>query len=75
MSDTRNSRVLEGFVAYCKANPEQRFWQALRNWSGYDSIVAETPTPEGCMHLDTFCWEGRNENDKGRRTNDRRKEG
>lgn len=25
--------TLESFVKYCEENPEQRFWQALRNWS------------------------------------------
>ena len=27
-----NKETLQSFVAYCEANPEQRFWQALRNW-------------------------------------------
>ena len=30
---TRNSEKLESFVAYCQSNPNQRFWQALRNWT------------------------------------------
>ncbi len=36
---TRNSAALASFVAYCEANPEQRFWQALRNWSGHDYVA------------------------------------
>lgn len=28
----KNQKLLESFTAYCKANPEERFWQALRNW-------------------------------------------
>jgi len=32
---------LAEFVAYCKQNPEQRFWQALRNHFGYDYIYGQ----------------------------------
>jgi hypothetical protein len=27
-------------VAYCVAHPEERFWQALRNWAGMRTIQA-----------------------------------
>jgi hypothetical protein len=48
---SRNSVVLASFVAYCKAHPDERFWQALRNWCGkYNFIYA---------NIDTFYWEGR----------------
>ncbi len=33
-----NNKLLESFVAYCKKNPKQRFWQALTNWSGHNFI-------------------------------------
>lgn len=29
---TEQEQMLESFTKYCKANPEQRFFQALRNW-------------------------------------------
>ena len=29
---------LELFTKYCQENPGERFWQALRNWSGQDFI-------------------------------------
>lgn len=29
---------LESFTKYCQENPDQRFWQALRNWSKYSFI-------------------------------------
>jgi len=29
----KNKKKLEEFIAYCVAHPEQRFWQALRNWN------------------------------------------
>lgn len=28
-----NQKTLSSFVSYCEAHPEQRFWQALRNWA------------------------------------------
>lgn len=31
-------RTLEEFIKYCIANPELRFWQAIRNWSDQDFI-------------------------------------
>jgi hypothetical protein len=67
---TRNSVVLASFVRYCQEHPDERFWQALRNWSGYTLIEAITVSfrpVEGKtygeafrMEHDTFNWEGRN---------------
>lgn len=28
----KNKEKLDSFTEYCKANPEERFWQAIRNW-------------------------------------------
>ena len=54
MTLNRNKKVLNDFIKYCKANPELRFWQALRNWSGYPYIyVAKSPDDL----TDTFYWE------------------
>lgn len=59
--ETRNSKILANFVAYCQSHPHERFWQALRNWSGYHFVlVAEAdafirPT----NYKDTFNWEGK----------------
>ncbi len=39
MEETRNSKMLESFVAYCEENPQLRFWQALRNWCGWDAVM------------------------------------
>lgn len=55
---TRNSETLADFVAYCEAHPDERFWQALKNWSGYDAIAACQIKPR--VLNDTFYWEGRN---------------
>lgn len=32
-SDTKISNTLYAFVKYCLEHSDQRFWQALRNWS------------------------------------------
>jgi hypothetical protein len=37
----RNTK-LDSFVKYCRNNPELRFWQALRNWSGSNFIIKST---------------------------------
>ena len=61
---TRNGRTLFDFVCYCIQHPDERFWQALRNWSGYGFILVSTTAPyeinEGQLHdlNDTFNWEG-----------------
>jgi hypothetical protein len=63
----RNCCVLKDFVNYCEAHPDQRFWQALRNWSGFGYIFVsnEWDIYDGTTHdihdvaKDTFNWEGR----------------
>jgi DNA polymerase sigma len=51
----------EEFNKYCKEHPEERFWQALRNWSGADKIIwVETDNGENIRNTigeDTFYWE------------------
>lgn len=69
--ETRNSKVLEDFVAYCRAHPQLRFWQALLNWSGLHYIVhlgapaafVKCVDRNGNQVLveDTYYWEGKNE--------------
>lgn len=62
--ETRNSEVLASFVEYCRAHPTERFWQALRNWSGRSFILASSPNnsllpttlAQGDVD-DTFYWE------------------
>lgn len=57
MPDTRNSKTLADFVAYCEKHPHERFWQALRNWCGYNFVFVT----DSKMHSyeNTFNWEGR----------------
>jgi hypothetical protein len=60
MAKTRNSEVLASFVAYCEANPEQRFWQALRNWTKYNFVLVSNQPPSPWAGFeDTFYWEGK----------------
>ena len=47
---TKNSETLADFTEYCKDHPDQRFWQALGNWSGYPFIFVgdlKPKLPEG----------------------------
>ena len=48
--EPRWQKPFEEFKAYLEANPEQRFWQALRNVSKADFINHNGQ--------DTFYWEG-----------------
>lgn len=56
---SKNSKVLNSFIAYCYKHPELRFWQALRNWSGFAFICASKVFPSGTDIMDTFYWEGK----------------
>jgi len=73
MSKTRNSEVLASFVKYCEENPELRFWQALKNWSGCGAIIARYfLKPFDGQRLsdhDTYNWE-----DSGQEFSERFKE-
>ena len=58
----KNKKLLKSFTAYCNAHPEERFYQALKNWSGWPFIFAGTdkpfPRPKNweCLE-DTFYFE------------------
>lgn len=63
---TRNSKLLASFVKYCESNPELRFWQALRNWSGFPFVYVsnttdiEIPPEINTFIKDTFYFEEKN---------------
>ena len=44
------NKELKSFIKYCEKNPEQRFWQALRNWSKYNFIYGSMAGLE--IHMD-----------------------
>jgi len=53
MKKTRNSETLKSFVDYCKSHPQERFWQALRNWAGVGFVCVS----DGKSTEDTFYRE------------------
>ena len=42
MSKMKSSTKLWSFIQYCLAHPDERFWQALRNWSKYEFIYVSS---------------------------------
>ncbi len=56
--NSKNRKVLYDFVSYCIQHPEERFWQALRNWSGADFIY-QASAEDGSKMVDTFYLEGK----------------
>ncbi|KKL47634.1 hypothetical protein LCGC14_2333570 [marine sediment metagenome] len=55
---TENGDVLMDFIQYCMKYPKQRFWQALRNWSGFHFIYGgEKMTTDDAL-TDTFFFKG-----------------
>jgi len=54
---SKNKKVLDGFVKYCRQNPDQRFWQALANY-GLFQQVRVLKEYKDVMSEDTFYFEG-----------------
>lgn len=48
------NELLKSFTEYCEQHPEQRFWQALRNWSEYNFIYGSNKLIEHPDLEDTF---------------------
>jgi hypothetical protein len=62
--ESRSAAVLANFVEYCKAHPNQRFWQALRNWSGFRFIYGSNELENYAYRINcqnTCNFEGRND--------------
>lgn len=63
--NVKSRKLLLSFWDYCVMHPEERFWQALRNWCGRAFVlVSDVPIPRyqvGGDILDTFYWEGKND--------------
>lgn len=53
---TKSEKLLIDFAQYCYTHPEERFWQALKNWSGAYSIQYEFLG----QLTDTFYFEEKN---------------
>lgn len=54
MNKNRNIKLLDEFARFCYDNPELRFWQALRAWSGFRFIGVSN---DNVVYKDTFFWE------------------
>lgn len=60
----KSENMLRSFTEYCRANPDARFWQALRGWSGYAYLMASAESPVFGNQLDTYYWQGRRGDEK-----------
>ncbi len=56
VESSKNYNLLQEFIGYCDLHPNERFWQALRNWSKQTLIYASNDS----TIKDTFFWEGKN---------------
>ena len=54
----KSEDLLDAFTDYCRDNPNESFWRALRNWSGQAAIFASKSGKENSV--DTYYWEARN---------------
>ena len=45
-------KLAKSFLEYCEKYPDQRFWQAIRNWSKVNFIVIKNNLDDD--GLDTF---------------------
>lgn len=53
----KNQNTLQSLTEYCEAHPEQRFWQAVRNWSGYNFVYVSDFLAELDPVVDTFGFQ------------------
>ena len=64
MRQPRSNATKQAFIKYMEENPDERFWQAVRNFSGYAFIIASDIPPDSPSQEDTFYWEGKTKEDK-----------
>lgn len=55
----RSEKTKKDFIKYLEKHPGERFWQAVRNFSGYSFIIASDIFPDNPNQADTFHWEGK----------------
>lgn len=51
------AKLIKSLTAYIDKHPDQRFWQALKNWSGADRI----DYAHEYSRYDTYNWEEKTE--------------
>ena len=63
---SKNRAVLNDFIEHCVSHPDERFWQALRNWSDNHMILIFNASKLGGLPenqpeniKDTFYFEGK----------------
>lgn len=56
MKVSSQHEVLLSFISYFLDHPEELFWQALRNWSGYNFVLVANHVD---FPVDTFYWKGK----------------
>ena len=59
----KNQELLKDFTKYAKAHPDERFYQALRNWMEVDQLCVleafeniQTGIVDEMNYVDTFYW-------------------
>jgi hypothetical protein len=57
-SPSRNKKLFLEFFDYCVYHPNERFWQALRNWAEMAYVLAGKKNRDEAE--DTFYWENKN---------------
>ena len=55
---SKNLELIASFKRYCILHPEERFWQALKNWSSYNFIWVSSDLERTDLK-DTFYFEGK----------------
>jgi hypothetical protein len=63
MEQNKNKELLNSFIEYCEKNPNERFWQALRNWTEVPYIFIGNKydgSNNVCGLTDTFFFEDKN---------------
>jgi hypothetical protein len=53
----RDQKTKESFIKYLEDHPKQRFWQAVRNWSGVNFVWTSDVLVESPFLEDTFYLE------------------
>lgn len=45
MNGLKSGKQLVSLIHYCMTHPDERFWQALRSWSGYHAVMVVDKVP------------------------------
>lgn len=56
-STMRDQKAKEDFIKYLEEHPQERFWQAVRNFQHFNFIYASNKIVDDPDVHDTFYWE------------------